>query len=114
MKKEEAIQWLTDIKENITENWSHDVAIDMAIEALSQPIVAKHYDIQSGLIYCSPQDAENVKVVVRCKDCRYRELDGEVTHFYWCRINERPVDDDDFCAWGEESVVEKCRQITEK
>ena len=35
MTREEAIQWLTDIKENITENWSHDVAIDMAIEALS-------------------------------------------------------------------------------
>lgn len=49
-------------------------AFDMAIEALS---------------------------VVRCKDCRYRELDGETTHFYWCRINERSVDDDDFCAWGE-------------
>lgn len=35
MTRGEAIQWLTDIKENITENWSHDVAIDMAIEALS-------------------------------------------------------------------------------
>lgn len=34
MTREEAIEWLTDIKENITENWSHDVAIDMAIEAL--------------------------------------------------------------------------------
>lgn len=39
--------------------------------------------------------------LVRCKDCRYKELDGETTHFYWCRINERPVDDDDFCTWGE-------------
>lgn len=39
--------------------------------------------------------------VVRCKDCRYRELDGEITHFYLCRINERSVDDDDYCAWGE-------------
>lgn len=37
MTREEAIQWLTDIKENITENWSHDVAIDMAIEALANP-----------------------------------------------------------------------------
>ena len=43
----------------------------------------------------------NIGEIVRCKDCRYRELDGEITHFYWCRINERPVDDNDFCAWGE-------------
>ena len=46
------------------------------------------------------ESAEAVQVV-RCKDCRYKELDGEITHFYLCRINERPVDDDDFCAWGE-------------
>lgn len=45
--------------------------------------------------------------VVRCKGCRYRELDGEVTHYYWCRINERPVDDTDYCAWGVESEVEE-------
>lgn len=45
--------------------------------------------------------------VVRCKDCRYRELDGDVTHYYWCRINERPVDDTDYCAWGMESEVEE-------
>lgn len=45
--------------------------------------------------------------IVRCKDCRYRELDGDVTHYYWCRINERPVDDTDYCAWGMESEVEE-------
>lgn len=39
MTREDAIQWLTDIKENITENWSHDEAIDMAIEALSADAV---------------------------------------------------------------------------
>ena len=37
MTREEAIEWLTDIK-NVTENWSHDVAIDMAIEALTHEI----------------------------------------------------------------------------
>ena len=46
MTREEAIEWLTDIKENVTENWSQDVAIDMATEALQID-------------------------VVRCKDCRY-------------------------------------------
>lgn len=36
MKREEAIQWLEDIR-NLEVNWAHDVAIDMAIEALSEP-----------------------------------------------------------------------------
>jgi len=44
--------------------------------------------------------------LVRCKDCKHRYMDGEVTHFYWCRLHDRPVDDTDFCAWGEESGVE--------
>lgn len=40
--------------------------------------------------------------LVRCKDCRYKELyNGEIMRFYWCNINDRPVDDMGFCAWGE-------------
>lgn len=39
--------------------------------------------------------------VVRCKDCRYRYEEGDCTHYYWCRLNDRPIDDTDFCAWGE-------------
>lgn len=54
-------------------------ALNMAIEALSEPSI------------------------VRCKDCRYRELDGDD----WCRITARPVDDTDYCAWGLESEVEE-------
>ena len=41
--------------------------------------------------------------LVRCKDCKHRYMDGEVTHYYWCRLHDRPVDDTDYCAWGEES-----------
>ena len=80
MTREEAMLLLHDMKDTydeIHENTNCEIgyeqmtALDMAIEALSQPIVAKHFDIQSGYIYCSPQIAENVKVVVRCKDCRH-------------------------------------------
>ena len=39
--------------------------------------------------------------VVRCKDCRHRYEEGDCTHYYWCRLNDRPIDDTDFCAWGE-------------
>lgn len=47
--------------------------------------------------------------VVRCKDCKHRYMDGEVTHYYWCKLHDRPVDDTDFCSWGwgEESEVEE-------
>lgn len=49
--------------------------------------------------------AERV-AVVRCKNCKHRYMDGEVTHYYWCRLHDRPVDDTDYCSWGEESEVE--------
>lgn len=39
--------------------------------------------------------------VVRCKDCKHRYMGGDVTHYYWCRPHDRPVDDTDYCAWGE-------------
>ena len=45
--------------------------------------------------------------LVRCKDCKHRYMDGEVTHFYWCRLNERPVDDTDYCSWGERRKNDK-------
>lgn len=35
-------------------------ALDMAIEALSQPIVAKCYEIEKDRIYCSPEVADKV------------------------------------------------------
>ena len=73
-------------------------ALDMAIEALSADSVSRRDTVTLN----SPISIQAEMVaVVRCKDCRYRELDGEITHFYLCRINERSVDDDDYCAWGE-------------
>ena len=45
--------------------------------------------------------------IVRCKDCKHRYMDGDVTHYYWCRLHDRPVDDADYCAWGEKSEVEE-------
>ena len=35
MTRNEAIEWLTDIK-NVAENWSQEVAVDMAIDALKR------------------------------------------------------------------------------
>ena len=88
MTREESIDILT-LRKDCHDELSE--ALAMAIEALSQPIVAKHFDIQSGYIYCSPQIAENVKVVVRCKDCRY----------YKCGVDLcESLGDDGFCSYG--------------
>lgn len=109
MTREEAIKMVQAHKfPRPMEEWQrlNNEAIDMAIEALSQPIVAKHFDIQSGYIYCSPQIAENVKVVVRCKDCRFSEIfqnDSSGVMAMYCRAFtfERMVAEDDYCSYGE-------------
>ena len=111
MKREEAILLLHDMKDTydeIHENTNYEIgyeqmtALDMAIEALSQPIVAKHFDIQSGYIYCSPQIAENVKVVVRCKDCIHWKADNEVFEMGFCCVfPQKWVAETFFCADGE-------------
>ena len=50
--------------------------------------------------------AEIADRLVLCKNCKHRYKYGEVAHFYRCIINERPVDDMDYCAWGEERSEE--------
>lgn len=45
--------------------------------------------------------------IVRCENCRYRKMKrtkwrSEPYIYYKCELLEREVEDDDFCAWGEE------------
>ena len=102
-------------REILTHNWTRvdnpnyseselDEAFFMAIEALSQPIVAKHFDIQSGYIYCSPLVAENVEVVVRCKDCRWQKISRK-SGLANCGHEHGMMraDDNNFCSYGERS-----------
>ena len=42
----------------------------------------------------------NVGELVRCKDCEWRYVKGNTTNYYWCRENDCPVDDNDFCSWA--------------
>jgi hypothetical protein len=65
MTREEAIKWLESLKAEIGKSehrtlWHYAEGIDMAIEALTQPIVAKCYEIEKDYIYCSPETAEVV------------------------------------------------------
>lgn len=45
--------------------------------------------------------------IIYCSDCKHRYMDGEITHYYWCRLHDRSVDDTDYCSWGEEREVEE-------
>lgn len=70
------------------------------------------YNIKNGQIFKYRSKGGTVRTyemgeIVRCKDCKYRYMDGDVTHYYWCRLHDRPVDDTDYCSWGEESEVEE-------
>ena len=44
--------------------------------------------------------------IVRCKECRYCKrkrgtFKGEPIIFYRCEENNRDVENDDYCSWGE-------------
>lgn len=46
--------------------------------------------------------------IVRCKECRYCKrkrgtFKGEPIIFYRCTENNRDVESDDYCSWGERS-----------
>ena len=51
-------------------------------------------------------DCEYKGELVRCSECRYCKkkrgtFKGEPIIFYRCEENNRDVENDDFCSWGE-------------
>ena len=60
MTREEAIQWLKAMKSAYALPIETYEALDMAIEALSQPIVVKCYEIDNDRVYCSPEMADKI------------------------------------------------------
>ena len=69
MTREEAIKLLHEISDQCCETanilCTEDAdkrcdALDMAIEALSQPIVVKCYEIDNDRVYCSPEMADKI------------------------------------------------------
>lgn len=65
MTKEEAIKWLimpavTNTQKTAEIKSKELEAYYMAIEALSQPIVAKCYEIDNDRVYCSPEMADKI------------------------------------------------------
>ena len=97
MTREEAIKILKAIRvyECYPKSASEETkeAIDMAIEALQREEAE-----EKG--YCHRIRPSNVEVVVRCKDCKHRDL-------FSCPLADNDFQkDDDYCSWGER--VEEC------
>ena len=69
MTREEAIQWLEDIR-NLEANWAreHDVAIDMAIEALSEPSKVDYRTDESANIGTEVNDLISRADAIGCVD----------------------------------------------
>ena len=117
MTREEAIERLVDLRVQFQVGIFTREAIDMAIKALQADAVSVHIDyaptpfkikttsvgtelitddrLDVDRIYCSPQIADSVVRVVRCKDCRHIGL-------FSCPLADNDFQkDEDFCSWGE-------------
>ena len=68
------------------------------LDALSAEAVQADDRIEPNKIYCSPLVAENVEVVVRCKDCKKRGAFGEKG---FCVLYAQGVPDEHYCSYGE-------------
>lgn len=78
MTREEAVKVLKEHKGEYFHTSRIEHAIDMAIEALSEPSI------------------------VRCVDCRwYNKGENESESWKWCRLDAHRADDNWFCSFGE-------------
>ena len=60
------------------------------------------YEIQDTIENLPPIQPE----IVRCKDCKYRYVDGDNVRYNTCELNHNNVQSDDwFCADGERREV---------
>lgn len=86
MTREDAIKRLKEYAQYAYGIWHNEEedtkAFDMAIEALSQPIITKCYEIDNDHIYCSPEVAE--KVVKALKDKPQGEWEKLLPNTYCC------------------------------
>ena len=96
MTREEAIERLNIHKSTSVFVDSIAEAIDMAIEALSADTVSReHHDMEIKELKRQIKDQAEMVAVVRCKDCRHRDL-------FSCPLADNDFQkDDDYCSWGE-------------
>lgn len=100
MTREEAITYLNVIWNRYKAEYEIERetldAYHMAIEALSADAISREMydDVVQTIIKREKQFADMVSVV-RCKDCRHRDL-------FSCPLADNDFQkDEDFCSWGE-------------
>ena len=111
MTREEAIRLIGWLK--CTTNREDDLeAIDMAIEALSEPKTIIGIDIPYGsdkgiaTIFKGNEkmvleEVKEIMSVVKCKDCKHYIVEGITTQYGWCHEYKHSVNEDDYCSYGE-------------
>lgn len=77
--------------EAITAMVDKNLGEDEEVGEISMPM----FTIRNIMRKCVPID------IVRCKECRYLEVHGKTTKYYWCDQWEHYTDEQDFCSSGE-------------
>ena len=98
MTREEAISEWT-FRRNHIKKWldeyGEEPSIRHYVELIDMAIEALHREEAEEKGWCHRIRPSNVEVVVRCKDCRHRDL-------FSCPLADNDFQkDDDFCSWGE-------------
>lgn len=69
-----------------------------------------HYKRHFCCIGCGQRDALDLAIealkqteIVRCKDCRHSQIEGDTTIFLWCGYWNKPTDGIRYCSDGERS-----------
>ena len=117
MTREETIKWLESLKAEIGKSehrtlWHYAEAIDMAIEALTEPKTIIGIDIPYGsdkgiaTIFKGNEkmvleEVKEIMSVVKCKDCKHYIVEGITTQYGWCHEYKHSVNEDDYCSYGE-------------
>ena len=83
-----------------------------AIDYRNDRLHDKSEKFLNGVIYMAQriEDAPTIDIV-RCKECRYCKrkngtFKGEPIIFYRCEENNRDVESDDYCSFGERKATE--------
>ena len=64
-------------------------------DAMTQSVCGDTWEVEKAVEAVRQLPAADVVPVVRCCDCKYREIRK------WCNLHNGQFDDDAFCSYGE-------------
>ena len=97
-----------ELKEHLFVGADYDKAINDGIDKTEEEVFAFKCGWNDALKSVE-QFAPTVDAVevVRCKDCKWYKRKYPWNGIYECSYLEAPMDDDDFCSWGERREDER-------